>query len=94
MIFTPKHTNSHFFDTSLKILTPALLVVAGDKYEVCHCVVMSCQSRCMYAVEGGKLSRKFGQTKELRCAAYQIDYCKLVLTNSFLLRFSMVTYHW
>ena len=27
MIFTPKHTNLHFFDTSLKILTPAPLVV-------------------------------------------------------------------
>ena len=27
MIFTPKHNNSHFFDTSLKILTPALPVV-------------------------------------------------------------------
>ena len=27
MIFTLKHTNSHFFDTGLKILTPAPLVV-------------------------------------------------------------------
>ena len=27
MIFTPKHTNSHLFDTNQKILTPALLVV-------------------------------------------------------------------
>ena len=27
MIFTPKHTNSHFFWHHLKILTPALLVV-------------------------------------------------------------------
>ena len=27
MIFTSKHTNSHVFDTSLKILIPALLVV-------------------------------------------------------------------
>ena len=27
MIFTSKHTNSHFFDTSLKSLTPALLVL-------------------------------------------------------------------
>ena len=27
MIFTPKQNNSHFFDTGLKILTPAPLVV-------------------------------------------------------------------
>ena len=33
MIFTPKHTNSHFFDTSLKILTPAPLVVLVTNFK-------------------------------------------------------------
>ena len=41
MIFTSKHTNSHFFDTSLKILTPALLVVlvTNMRYE-CDSTIM------------------------------------------------------
>ena len=33
MILTPKYTNSHFFDTSLKILTPAPLVVLVTNFK-------------------------------------------------------------
>jgi len=31
--FTQKHTNSHFFDTGLKILTPAPLVVLVTNFK-------------------------------------------------------------
>ena len=50
MIFTPKQNNSHFFDTGLKILTPAPLVVlvtniryvpeSSQIYQTLHCLVL------------------------------------------------------
>ena len=35
MIFTPKHANSHLFDTSLKSFDTSTAGGACDKYQVC-----------------------------------------------------------
>ena len=41
MIFILKHTNSHFFDTGLKILTPAPLVVLVTNLKYANNIKMS-----------------------------------------------------